>query len=222
MKKTHKKNKGITLVVLVVTIILLLILAGISIASLTNSGLFEKARLAEQKSKNAQELEDITLKDYENKIGEYVGGNRQDISSSQPTGIKTDAYIKNSITSTTTYNVTTMSGLTRETDSENKIDEYLSYSDESGYTVLKGGWYFVNMEVTMSTASASADVIMRFYINDQVISSCNGWAELNNRVARNENSFPIYLSQGDEIYFNAGANMNVSARTATATCYPMF
>ena len=77
MKKFYLKNKnGITLVALVITIILLLILAGISIATLTGSGLFEKARLAEQKSKNGQELEDTTLKDYENKITEYVDGTR--------------------------------------------------------------------------------------------------------------------------------------------------
>ena len=38
---------------LVITIIILLILAGISIATLTGSGLFEKARLAEQESKNS-------------------------------------------------------------------------------------------------------------------------------------------------------------------------
>ena len=41
------KNKGLTLVALVITVIILLILAGISIASLTGSGLFENAKLAE-------------------------------------------------------------------------------------------------------------------------------------------------------------------------------
>ena len=46
------KNKGITLVALVVTIILLLILAGITISSLTGSGLFENAKIAEQKAKS--------------------------------------------------------------------------------------------------------------------------------------------------------------------------
>ena len=35
LKETFKKNKGITLIALVVTIIVLLILAGISIAMLT-------------------------------------------------------------------------------------------------------------------------------------------------------------------------------------------
>ena len=77
MKQNFKKlNKGITLVALVITIILLLILAGISIATLTGSGLFEKAKMAEQKSKEGQELEDSTLKDYENKIGNYINGTR--------------------------------------------------------------------------------------------------------------------------------------------------
>ncbi len=38
-----KKQNGITLVALVITIIILLILAGISIAALSNQGLFQKA-----------------------------------------------------------------------------------------------------------------------------------------------------------------------------------
>lgn len=77
MKEKFEINKGITLVALVIIIILLLVLAGISIASLTNSGLFEKARLAEQKSREAQEKEEGILSDYENKIGEYVNNNRE-------------------------------------------------------------------------------------------------------------------------------------------------
>ena len=44
MKKKYKNEKGITLVALVITIIVLLILATISIQSLTNTGLFGKAK----------------------------------------------------------------------------------------------------------------------------------------------------------------------------------
>lgn len=44
------KNRGITLVALVITIIILLILAGISISALTNQGLFGKAKGAKKKS----------------------------------------------------------------------------------------------------------------------------------------------------------------------------
>ncbi len=43
MQEKLNKNKGITLVALVITIIILLILAGIAINSLTNSGLLTKA-----------------------------------------------------------------------------------------------------------------------------------------------------------------------------------
>ena len=57
-----KENKGITLVALVITIIILLILAGISIMVLTNTGLFNKAQKAEQENNVAQVVEDLKLK----------------------------------------------------------------------------------------------------------------------------------------------------------------
>ena len=57
-----KKSKGITLVALVITIIILLILAGVAISQLTNSGLFTKSREAEQSQKRAEAIEDINLK----------------------------------------------------------------------------------------------------------------------------------------------------------------
>lgn len=75
MENNKRKNKGITLVVLVVTIIILLILAGISISALTQTGLFEKARLAKEKSENAQEKENIQLNEYVSEI-EKITGNR--------------------------------------------------------------------------------------------------------------------------------------------------
>ena len=45
-----RKNKGITLVALVITIIILLILAGISIQAITNTGLFANTKRAKEKS----------------------------------------------------------------------------------------------------------------------------------------------------------------------------
>ncbi len=70
-----EQNKGITLIALVITIIILLILAGISIASLTGSGLFEKAGEAKNKSVEAQERENTTLKEYEDTINGFLGNN---------------------------------------------------------------------------------------------------------------------------------------------------
>ena len=56
-----KSTKAITLIALVITIILLLILAGISIKAITNTGLFGKARQAVQESKYASAAEKVAL-----------------------------------------------------------------------------------------------------------------------------------------------------------------
>lgn len=67
----NKKEKGITLVALVITIVILLILAGISISTLTNTGIFEKAKKAKNKSQESQDLETIKLAMYSIKLSEY-------------------------------------------------------------------------------------------------------------------------------------------------------
>ncbi len=74
MKKTNGQ-KGITLVALVITIIILLILATISIQSLTNTGLFAKAKEAKEKSQNAEENQEKTLNEYEDELNKYISGN---------------------------------------------------------------------------------------------------------------------------------------------------
>ena len=81
--KGNSKNRGITLIALVVTVIILLILAGISIASLTGKGIFEKAKLAKEKQENAQVEEDETLGSYENNIETYLNNNRDKITLTQ-------------------------------------------------------------------------------------------------------------------------------------------
>ena len=50
MVNKNKNTKGITLVALVITIVVLLILAGISIQAITNTGLFTKAQQAKEET----------------------------------------------------------------------------------------------------------------------------------------------------------------------------
>ena len=57
-----KENKGITLVALVITIVILLILATISIQTLTQTGLFESANKAKLEIKRGQISETLGLK----------------------------------------------------------------------------------------------------------------------------------------------------------------
>lgn len=54
-------KRGITLVALVITIIILLILAGVSIQVITNTGLFENAKKAQEQSEISEDMETIKL-----------------------------------------------------------------------------------------------------------------------------------------------------------------
>ena len=56
------KENGITLIALVITIVLLVILAEISIASLTGSGIFAQTQLAKEKNKYTSAKEEIIIK----------------------------------------------------------------------------------------------------------------------------------------------------------------
>lgn len=73
----YDKNKGITLVALVITIIILLILAGVAISALTQTGLFDNAKQAKNATENAQKNEEITLNEYEQAIAGYGNGDGQ-------------------------------------------------------------------------------------------------------------------------------------------------
>ena len=94
------KNKGITLIALVITIIILLILAGISISALTQTGIFGKAKQAEQKSKEAEQNQTMTLGTYENEINEYLGEN-PGVEQNKPSGEKLVANNIGKVLSTT-------------------------------------------------------------------------------------------------------------------------
>lgn len=68
----REKNKGITLVALVITIVILLILAGISISALSNTGIFQKAKDAKKTSENAEKKQSQTLDEYEKELNRYT------------------------------------------------------------------------------------------------------------------------------------------------------
>lgn len=82
MKKS--KNRGITLVALVVTIIILLILAGVVIGLLTQTGLFENAKQAKNSMENAQKNENLIIADYGDKINEIVESSSRENNQKQP------------------------------------------------------------------------------------------------------------------------------------------
>ena len=75
-RKTSKKEKGITLIALIVTIIVLLILAGVTISlAVSNQGIFNKAKTATRSYKNAATAEEESLAVAENEIDKYIPKN---------------------------------------------------------------------------------------------------------------------------------------------------
>ena len=74
-----KTKNGITLIALVITIIVLLILAGVCIATITGeNGLLERTRIAKEKTDQAQAKENNELSNYENVIDEVTTNSNRD------------------------------------------------------------------------------------------------------------------------------------------------
>ena len=72
------KNKGITLIALVVTIVILVILGGVSVyLVLEQNGIISKAQFESNNYKQAEANEQIELAKMDNSIGEYIDGTRE-------------------------------------------------------------------------------------------------------------------------------------------------
>ena len=129
MKKILKNTKGITLVALVITIVILLILAGISISALTNTGIFQKAKDAKQKSEDAALDQNTKLDEYEKELDQYLpqklidkvnDGTIKvgDYISYTPDGASTENILQELATYSGSKNEYTTSTLTQEIDKE--------------------------------------------------------------------------------------------------------
>jgi len=75
LMKKNKSTRGITLIALVITIIILLILAGISISALTNQGLFKNAKIAQNATERAEVEQGQRLNEYEEELNKYLSNN---------------------------------------------------------------------------------------------------------------------------------------------------
>ena len=76
MRKVNYKEKGITLIALVITIIILLILAGVTLTTaLGQNGLFQRAKYAGEKYKESEADESEKLGEIEEEIDKVIDGN---------------------------------------------------------------------------------------------------------------------------------------------------
>ena len=114
----------------VITIIILLILAGVAITALTQTGLFENAKQAKNAMENAQNEENTILSDYSSEINEYISSNRNDKENSQSLINKDDGiynkseggYIFNTSQNNITYTSNNIITLSESIENYNYIE----------------------------------------------------------------------------------------------------
>ena len=83
LKNNIINMRGITLISLVITIVVLIILATVAInLSLGNNGIFNRAKTAKEQYQNAQAYEETEIAKITNKIDEFIIGDREDMQSS--------------------------------------------------------------------------------------------------------------------------------------------
>ena len=128
-RKTSKREKGITLIALIVTIIVLLILAGVTInLAVNNQGIFNKAKTATRAYKNASEEEQTELNEIDKEIESYLPGVRY----------------KDAKGETQT--------LTKDTPAGTKIGTTENISGKDGETGVKLDWYLFDVSDDDKTA----------------------------------------------------------------------
>lgn len=154
--KNFRKNRGITLISLVVTIIILLILAGVSISMLIGeNGIIKQAQNAKEKTEEAEAQENGTLSQYETIIQQETGElwkQNKTIISKKDIALEVGDYVS--------Y--------------ESNVEEY---NDENGWRILgeENGQlllvstYLVNNEYTLSGAED--------YLNNTGINKLNAECE---------------------------------------------
>ena len=143
MKKTFKNTAGITLIALVVTIVVLLILAGVSVNALFgDSGIIEKAKDAQNKMNLAIENDQKGINELSKWLDNQVNGTTGGDDPVTPTGNWTQN--KTSVTNgTTTYTVG---------------DDYTYDCGVSEYTTAGGKWKVLGAENGKLLLMSTVDV----------------------------------------------------------------
>ena len=211
-KMKLRNKKGITLVALIITIIVLLILAGIAISQLTNSGLFEKTKLAKEKYKNAQILEETEMERADDEISKIEGerGNKSeqeildlinkaedDRHQSVTNSLFKVNYSSSSVLATGTRNI---ASFTSNITQDPEMNEYFTY-DETNKKVIckKPGWYILNVSARCMRYDGDGSLTTYLKINDTVIDWADTWANGNNSEIQSMNVVTLYLKKDDII-----------------------
>lgn len=159
MKNFVKTNKGITLIALVVTIIVLLILAGISISMLAgDNGILNKAKQAKDATRGGEVQETVALEAANNAGAEYLGGTKktrpQVISELHANGKLTDA----DVATLEENDVITIGGITIDFSVLGPISNAKTLVQAFKDREINVGDYITNYNSTLNNSNATASL----------------------------------------------------------------
>lgn len=141
-----KKQKGITLVALVITIILLLILSGITIQSITNKGIISNTKRAELENKRGQIAETLQVRLITEQSNNPFGNSEEIISATRESVIKNIDEIKQF------GKDVTVEEISKEEDFKQVDDYFYVVVDDDIYKVEQNGVKFIGKTSEMSPA----------------------------------------------------------------------
>ena len=176
------RNKGITLIALVVTIIILLILAGISLYLLKNDELVNKASIAKEETQKSKLLEELKIKVLETNAECNGNATLQDFLNKLNEDIENEYIISTEISSVV-GNIPNINNVSKiflkykgywfEVDSnlniviakkadENIDDEFIIYNANGGQNAPP------NQKIMCLKVGEIQKILMRFYINQEI------------------------------------------------------
>lgn len=226
--KFKNTNTGVTLVALVITIIILLILAGIVINNaLSDNGIIKRAQLTKNETEDAINEEEIGLQYYQNEIDKRTNNSNETVTISKqeyedlknkvdnlaPKSINENSNLMTSINENLNIGTLTLKDFTN-TFSTN-FTEYFSYDNTTGeITCIKDGWFCIFQKVDLLCRSSTwTTTALRFYVNDIEISIVQVIAEGAKSATDNDSSSStIYLKKGDILKFRKITSNTAAAR----------
>lgn len=187
--KLYKQEKGITLIALIVTIVIMLILAGITIKlAIDDNGVIDNAKEAKDQYEQAQADEDSGLNDISSEMRKYLDANRDKVTiniSKQPETEKAGAVL---------LTVESVEGITGTTEEEynNFVN---SFSEEQKKEIIRNGYIKMVNENNPSANCTSFQEVLE-------VLKCSTEEEFWNKIESNnggvENVFRNILSN----YYN--------------------
>ena len=191
-KKMKGRNQGITLVALVITIIILLILAGITLnLTLGQNGIITRAQLAKEEWQNAEEREKkeldklysqmliatgdnaqitINIEDLnkliETKVAEEAKKLEDKMEKKLPNSINEQSLIMTATNKDTTKTSTSLTLKNFEPNFSENFNDYFDYNSTTGeLTCKQNGWYSVYLQALITHGNSTEWVDNRLSMN---------------------------------------------------------